>query len=80
MWGDIARALTIDLHVLPPDQIGGALTHDPDEALEPAGRVAVLNQGRIEQIGRPGKVFERLAVGRSVVLRPSRIRAYGEAA
>jgi sulfate transport system ATP-binding protein len=29
------------------------VTHDQEEALEVADRVVVMNQGRIEQIGRP---------------------------
>jgi sulfate transport system ATP-binding protein len=34
------------------------VTHDQDEALELADRVAVLNQGRIEQVGTPAEVLE----------------------
>ncbi|MDP1632080.1 MAG: sulfate/molybdate ABC transporter ATP-binding protein [Caulobacter sp.] len=34
------------------------VTHDQDEALELADRVAVLNQGRIEQVGPPATVYE----------------------
>jgi sulfate transport system ATP-binding protein len=37
------------------------VTHDQDVALEVADRVAVLNAGRIEQIGTPEEVFERPA-------------------
>jgi sulfate transport system ATP-binding protein len=37
------------------------VTHDQDEALELADRVAVLNQGRIEQVGTPQEVAERPA-------------------
>ena len=32
------------------------VTHDQDEAMEVADRVAILNRGRIEQIGRPDDV------------------------
>lgn len=32
------------------------VTHDQDEAMDISHRVAILNQGRIEQIGRPGDV------------------------
>ncbi|MFZ5670055.1 MAG: sulfate/molybdate ABC transporter ATP-binding protein [Pseudomonadota bacterium] len=32
------------------------VTHDQEEALELADRVAILNQGRIEQVGRPQEV------------------------
>ena len=35
------------------------VTHDQDEALAMADRVAVFNQGRIEQIGTPEEVYER---------------------
>jgi sulfate transport system ATP-binding protein len=34
------------------------VTHDQDEALELADRVAVLNDGRIEQVGTPGEVYD----------------------
>lgn len=33
------------------------VTHDQDEALELADRVAVMNQGKIEQVGTPDEVF-----------------------
>ncbi len=33
------------------------VTHDQDEALELADRVAVMNAGRIEQVGAPDEVF-----------------------
>ena len=34
------------------------VTHDQDEALALADRVAVMNEGRIEQIGTPNEVYE----------------------
>jgi sulfate transport system ATP-binding protein len=34
------------------------VTHDQDEALELADRVAILNQGRIEQVGTPREVVQ----------------------
>ena len=34
------------------------VTHDQEEALDLADRVAVLNDGRIEQLGRPGEILE----------------------
>ena len=37
------------------------VTHDQDEALEVADRVAITNQGRIEQIGTPEEVFHHPA-------------------
>ncbi len=37
------------------------VTHDQEEALELADRIAVLNKGKIEQIGTPEEVYERPA-------------------
>ena len=37
------------------------VTHDQAEAMEVADRVAVLNAGRIEQVGRPEELRERPA-------------------
>ena len=37
------------------------VTHDQEEALELADRVAILNRGRIEQLGTPGEVYDRPA-------------------
>jgi sulfate transport system ATP-binding protein len=37
------------------------VTHDQDEALEVADRVAVMNEGRIEQIGSPDEVYHHPA-------------------
>src|SRR5213079_1264207 len=37
------------------------VTHDQDEALTMSDRVAVFNQGRIEQVGTPAEVYERPA-------------------
>jgi len=34
------------------------VTHDQDEALDLADRVAVMNQGRVEQIGTPTEIYE----------------------
>ena len=33
------------------------VTHDQDEAMELADRVAILNAGRIEQVGRPAEIY-----------------------
>jgi putative spermidine/putrescine transport system ATP-binding protein len=35
------------------------VTHDQEEALSMSDRIAVLNQGRIEQVGTPVEVYER---------------------
>ena len=37
------------------------VTHDQDEALEVADRIAVMNRGRIEQVGTPDEVFHNPA-------------------
>ena len=37
------------------------VTHDQEEALEMSDRVAVLNKGRIEQIGTPDEIYDRPA-------------------
>ncbi len=34
------------------------VTHDQDEALSMADRLVIMNQGRIEQVGSPGEVYE----------------------
>jgi len=36
-----------------------SVTHDQEEALSISDRVAVMNEGQIEQVGRPESVFER---------------------
>ncbi len=35
------------------------VTHDQEEALDLADRIAILNKGRIEQLGRPADVLDR---------------------
>ena len=37
------------------------VTHDQDEALAMSDRIAVFRDGRIEQVGRPGDIYERPA-------------------
>jgi putative spermidine/putrescine transport system ATP-binding protein len=37
------------------------VTHDQDEALTMSDRVAVFNEGRIEQVGRPAEIYEQPA-------------------
>src|SRR5256886_12883069 len=64
------------------------VTHDQEEALTMSDRLAVLNQGRVEQVGSPAEVYERPAtsfvagfVGASNVLAGDAARAVtGQAA
>jgi sulfate/thiosulfate transport system ATP-binding protein len=37
------------------------VTHDQDEALELADRVAILNDGRVEQVGTPDMIYDHPA-------------------
>src|SRR5206468_3002677 len=37
------------------------VTHDQEEALTMSDRIAVLSQGRLEQVGTPAEVYERPA-------------------
>ncbi|MBV9859281.1 MAG: ABC transporter ATP-binding protein [Alphaproteobacteria bacterium] len=37
------------------------VTHDQQEALGMASRIAVMNQGRVVQVGRPAEIYERPA-------------------
>lgn len=37
------------------------VTHDQDEAMSMSDRIAVLNRGRIEQVGTPREIYERSA-------------------
>jgi putative spermidine/putrescine transport system ATP-binding protein len=39
------------------------VTHDQEEALTMSDRLAVMNAGRIEQVGSPSEVYERPATG-----------------
>jgi putative spermidine/putrescine transport system ATP-binding protein len=66
------------------------VTHDQDEALTMSDRIAVFSDGRVEQVGTPGDVYERPANefvaafvgtsniierdGRTCTIRPERIR------
>jgi putative spermidine/putrescine transport system ATP-binding protein len=70
------------------------VTHDQDEALTMSDRIAVFSDGRIEQVGTPGDVYERPAnefvasfVGTSNVIRrdgltytvrPEKVRLLGD--
>jgi putative spermidine/putrescine transport system ATP-binding protein len=66
------------------------VTHDQDEALTMSDRIAVFSDGRVEQVGTPGEIYERPANefvatfvgtsnllrrdGRTYVVRPEKIR------
>jgi putative spermidine/putrescine transport system ATP-binding protein len=66
------------------------VTHDQDEALSMSDRLAVFNQGRIEQVGTPAEVYEHPAsefvagfvgvsnvlerAGRRFTIRPEKVR------
>jgi putative spermidine/putrescine transport system ATP-binding protein len=66
------------------------VTHDQEEALTMSDRIAVLNEGRIEQVGTPEDVYERPATsfvsgfvgvsnllerdGRRFTVRPEKVR------
>ena len=39
------------------------VTHDQEEALTMSDRLAVMNHGRVEQVGTPAEVYERPATG-----------------
>ena len=39
------------------------VTHDQEEALTMSDRMAVMNQGRVEQVGSPAEVYERPSTG-----------------
>jgi len=70
------------------------VTHDQDEALTMSDRIAVFSDGRLEQVGTPGEIYERpvnefvagfvgtsnviVRDGRRVLIRPEKIRLLGE--
>ncbi|HEV7528072.1 MAG TPA: ABC transporter ATP-binding protein [Solirubrobacteraceae bacterium] len=70
------------------------VTHDQDEALTMSDRIAVFSDGRIEQVGTPGEIYERPANefvasfvgtsnviqrdGRLYTVRPEKIRLLSE--
>jgi putative spermidine/putrescine transport system ATP-binding protein len=70
------------------------VTHDQDEALTMSDRIAVFSNGRIEQVGTPGDIYERPVnefvasfvgtsnilerEGRRYMVRPERIRLLAE--
>jgi putative spermidine/putrescine transport system ATP-binding protein len=71
------------------------VTHDQDEALTMSDRVAVFNEGRIEQVGPPAEVYEHPVTefvagfvgvsnllerdGRTISVRPEKIRILRDA-
>jgi putative spermidine/putrescine transport system ATP-binding protein len=70
------------------------VTHDQDEALTMSDRIAVLAEGRIEQVGTPAEIYEHPASefvagfvgtsnvierdGRRYTIRPEKLRLLGE--
>jgi putative spermidine/putrescine transport system ATP-binding protein len=70
------------------------VTHDQDEALTMSDRIAVFSEGRIEQVGTPGEIYEHPANefvagfvgtsntvvrdGRRYMIRPEKIRLLDE--
>ncbi len=59
----LREEMQIELHQI-QHQVGITfvyVTHDQDEALTMSDRIAVFNQGRIEQVGAPAEVYERPA-------------------
>lgn len=46
------------IHILRDAKVAALLvTHDPEEAMQFADRIAIMNQGKIEQIGTPSDVY-----------------------
>ena len=67
----LQKRMELELHQLHTEQEGTFVyvTHNQDQALKLAGSIAVMNQGRIEQVGPPDEVYSRPAtafVGRFV--------------
>jgi ABC-type Fe3+/spermidine/putrescine transport system ATPase subunit len=72
------------------------VTHDQEEALAMSDRIAVMNHGRVEQVGAPTEIYERPRTrfvadfigeinileepGRTLALRPEKIRLVRESA
>jgi spermidine/putrescine transport system ATP-binding protein len=56
----LRRQLQIELKAL-QEQVGITfvyVTHDQDEALTMSDRIAVMNEGRVEQVGSPREIYE----------------------
>jgi ABC-type Fe3+/spermidine/putrescine transport system ATPase subunit len=94
----LRKQLQVELKAL-QQQVGITfvyVTHDQEEALTMSDRIAVFSEGRIEQIGTPGEIYERPAndfvagfVGTSNIverdgerrtIRPEKIRMLDEGA
>jgi putative spermidine/putrescine transport system ATP-binding protein len=72
------------------------VTHDQEEALAMSDRIAVMNQGKVEQVGAPTEIYEQPRTrfvadfigeinileepGRARALRPEKIRIVSEGA
>jgi ABC-type Fe3+/spermidine/putrescine transport system ATPase subunit len=88
----VRKQLQIELKRI-QDEIGITfvyVTHDQEEALAMSDRVAVMNAGRIEQLGAPREIYDHPATefvaafigdtnfvrvkGREVAIRPERVR------
>jgi len=48
------------MHILREAGVAALLvTHDPEEAMQFADRIAIMNEGRIEQIGHPSSIYNQ---------------------
>ena len=59
----LREEMQLELHQI-QDEVGITfiyVTHDQQEALTMSDRIAVFNQGRVEQVGAPADVYERPA-------------------
>mgnify|MGYP000943713435 CR=1 FL=1 len=63
VWQKLRRRLQVELTQIHRD-VGTTfvyVTHDQEEAMSMATRIAVMNHGRIEQVGTPAEMYERPA-------------------
>src|SRR6059036_2328068 len=59
----LRKALQIELKAL-QEEVGITflyVTHDQEEALTMSDRIAVMSNGRVEQVGRPSEIYEEPA-------------------